>query len=74
MLRFVRFRRSGPFARPLESGDSRIVNRPEWLLERRAAVEATYDAEAPSYDEHPYPVETQRRFVERLVATCPPGR
>ena len=48
------------------------MNRPQWLLERRAAVEATYDAEAPTYDEHPYPVETQRRFVERLVATCPP--
>ena len=48
------------------------MNRPQWLLERRAAVEATYDAEAPTYDEHPYPVETQRRFVQRLVATCPP--
>jgi SAM-dependent methyltransferase len=48
------------------------VNRPEWLRERRAAVEASYDAEAPTYDNDPYPVETQRRFVERLVATCPP--
>ena len=71
MLRFVRFVAQA-LARLLESGDGRIVNRPEWLLERRAAVEATYDSEAPSYDEHPYPVETQRRFVERLVATCPP--
>ena len=49
------------------------VDRRDWLLQRRAAVEATYDAEAPSYDEHPYPVETQRRFVERLLATCPHG-
>ncbi len=50
-----------------------MVDRRDWLRERRAAVEASYDADAPSYDENPYPVETQRRFVERLVATCPPG-
>ena len=49
------------------------VDRRDWLLQRRAAVEATYDAEAASYDEHPYPVDTQRLFVERLVATCPPN-
>jgi SAM-dependent methyltransferase len=49
-----------------------MVDRRDWLRERRAAVEASYDAEAPCYDENPYPVETQRRFVERLVATCPP--
>ena len=48
------------------------MDRHEWLLERRAAVQASYDAEAPSYDEYPYPVATQRRFIERLVATCPP--
>lgn len=48
------------------------MDRRAWLLERRAAVEASYDSEAPTYDEDPYPVETQRRFVERLVATCPP--
>src|SRR6476620_3363418 len=42
-------------------------------MERRAAVEASYDAEAPAYDEDPYPAETQKRFVERLVATSPPG-
>ena len=48
------------------------MDRRGWLIERRAAVEASYDAEAPSYDEYPYPVETQRRFIERLVATCPP--
>ena len=48
------------------------MDRRAWLLERRAAVEASYDFEAPTYDEDPYPVETQRRFVERLVATCPP--
>jgi SAM-dependent methyltransferase len=49
------------------------MDRRDWLIERRAAVQATYDSEAPSYDENPYPVETQERFVERLVATCPPG-
>jgi SAM-dependent methyltransferase len=50
----------------------RMVDRRDWLLERRAAVEASYDAEAPAYDDNPYPLETQKRFVERLVATCPP--
>ena len=50
-----------------------MVDRRDWLRERRSAVEASYDAEASTYDESPYPVETQRRFVERLVATCPPG-
>jgi SAM-dependent methyltransferase len=49
------------------------VDRRAWLEERRAAVEAAYDAEAPAYDENPYPVEVQRRFVTRLVETCPPG-
>ncbi len=48
------------------------MDRRAWLLERRAAVEATYDAEAPTYDEHPYPAATQRRFVGRLMAACPP--
>ena len=49
------------------------MDRRAWLEERRAAVEAAYDAEAPTYDENPYPVEVQRRFVRRLVETCPPG-
>jgi SAM-dependent methyltransferase len=49
------------------------MERRAWLAERRAAVEAVYDAEAPAYDEHPYPAEMQRRFVARLLATCPPG-
>ena len=49
-----------------------MLDRREWLIERRAAVEASYDAEAPAYDEDPYPVVIQKRFVERLVATCPP--
>jgi SAM-dependent methyltransferase len=48
------------------------MDRQAWLFERRAAVEAVYDAEASTYDEHPYPIEMQRRFVDRLVRTCPP--
>ena len=47
------------------------MDRWEWLLERRAAVEAAYDAEASTYDANPYPVETQRRFVDTLVRSCP---
>jgi SAM-dependent methyltransferase len=49
------------------------MDRASWLADRRAAVEAAYDAEAATYDDDPYPVEMQRRFVARLVDTCPPG-
>ena len=49
------------------------ATRRAWLAERRAAVEASYDAEADSFDAHPYPAKAQRRFVARLLATCPPG-
>ena len=49
------------------------MDRSDWLAERFAAVEATYDEEAPTYDENPYPVEMQHRFVARLLETCPPG-
>ncbi len=45
--------------------------RSAWLQERRAAVRAQYDAEAPTYDEDPYPATSQRMFVQRLLATCP---
>jgi SAM-dependent methyltransferase len=49
------------------------MERSAWLEERFAAVEATYDREAPTYDENPYPVEMQHRFVARLLETCPPN-
>ena len=49
------------------------MERREWLAERRAATVAVYDAEASTYEEHEYPVEAQRRFVARLLDTCPPG-
>ena len=48
------------------------MERRVWLDERRAAVEAAYDAEASTYDQHPYPVAMQPRFVGRLLETCPP--
>ena len=47
--------------------------REDWLRERRAAVTAQYDAEAPSYDEELYPTTSHAAFVERLLRTCPPG-
>jgi SAM-dependent methyltransferase len=48
------------------------VERRAWLEERRAAVEASYDAEATTYDQDDIPItETHRRFVERLLDTCP---
>jgi ubiquinone/menaquinone biosynthesis C-methylase UbiE len=50
------------------------MDRKEWLAERRAAVQAQYDEEAPSYDEEAaYPVPLHATFVSRLLATCPPG-
>jgi SAM-dependent methyltransferase len=49
------------------------VERADWLQERRRAVEADYDADAPTYDQDPYPVELHVAFVDRILATCPPG-
>ena len=49
------------------------ATREEWLRERRAAVTAQYDAEAPSYDEELYPTTSHTAFVERLLRTCPLG-
>jgi SAM-dependent methyltransferase len=49
------------------------MDRAAWLRERRAAVEADYDRDAPTYDLDPYPIKLHRTFVDRLVATCPPG-
>jgi ubiquinone/menaquinone biosynthesis C-methylase UbiE len=48
-------------------------DRRAWLLERRAAVTATYDAEAATYDDEPYPATSHATFVERLLERCPPG-
>ena len=47
------------------------MNRATWLAQRRAAVVATYDAEAPTYDQHEYPSDTQREWVVRLVQRLP---
>lgn len=33
---------------------------------------AQYDAEAPGYDDNPYPTTSHTAFVDRLLATCPP--
>src|SRR6266536_2548053 len=43
------------------------VDRASWLADRRAAVIATYNTEAPEYDEHEYPSDTQREWVERTL-------
>jgi SAM-dependent methyltransferase len=50
------------------------ARRGAWLAERRALVRATYDDEAPTYDdEADYAVPLQPVFVGRLVETCPPN-
>ena len=48
-------------------------DRDAWLKERRAAVEAEYDAEAAGYDDDPYPATSHLTFVRRLLDTCPAG-
>ena len=48
------------------------MDRRAWLDERRAAVEADYDRDAPSYDDGLYPIsEVHRSFVGRVVDRCP---
>jgi SAM-dependent methyltransferase len=47
------------------------AERRAWLAERRAAVVATYDTEAATYDRHPYPNKPQQTWVRRLLTLCP---
>ena len=49
------------------------MDRQSWLAERRSAVVASYDREAPDFDEHPYPADTQQEWVARLLRTVPAG-
>jgi SAM-dependent methyltransferase len=49
------------------------MDRYTWLAERRAAVVADYDAEAPSYDMNLYPADTQEEWVARLLTLIPPA-
>ena len=55
----------------LTRGRRSSVDRQAWLDERRTAVVASYDAEARTYDDDPYPNETQLEWVARLLDTCP---
>src|SRR5438270_6037885 len=48
-------------------------DRAAWLAERRAAVIAAYDAEAPDYNKHEYPSDMQREWVIRLLRRLPPN-
>jgi SAM-dependent methyltransferase len=47
------------------------MDRQTWLAQRRAAVLASYDQEAPTYDDHGYPAQTQQDWVARLLRACP---
>jgi SAM-dependent methyltransferase len=49
------------------------MDRQARLAERRAAVIAAYDAEAPAYDEHDYPSDLQREWVGRALGLIRPG-
>jgi SAM-dependent methyltransferase len=49
------------------------MERRTWLDERRAAVEEDYTRTADTYDADDIPITpTHRRFVSRLLETCPP--
>jgi SAM-dependent methyltransferase len=49
------------------------MDRATWLRDRREAVRADYDRDAPTYDDHPYPTSLHGTFVDRLIASTPPG-
>ncbi len=49
------------------------MDRSSWLADRRAAIVATYDAEAPEYDANDYPHDAQLRYVARVLEACPSG-
>jgi ubiquinone/menaquinone biosynthesis C-methylase UbiE len=51
------------------------MDRSAWLAQRRAAVEAQFDAESGAYDAEggAYPTPLHRSFIERLTATTPAG-
>jgi len=50
------------------------MDRSDWLAERRAAVEADYTRDGPTYDEGYDPTTpVHRKFVSRLIDTCPEG-
>ena len=49
------------------------MDRQTWLDQRRAAVLASYDQDAATYDDHGYPAQTQQDWVARLVRACPPA-
>lgn len=47
------------------------MDRQTWLDQRRAAVLASYDQEAPTYDDHGYPAQTQQNWMARVLRACP---
>jgi ubiquinone/menaquinone biosynthesis C-methylase UbiE len=50
-----------------------LVDRQEWLAERRGVVEENYDIEAAKYDSYDPATPLHRQFVGRLIETCRPG-
>jgi SAM-dependent methyltransferase len=57
----------------VQRGVGRSMDRQAWLAERRAAVVAVYDAEAPAYDEHEYPSDLQQEWVARALRLVSAG-
>jgi SAM-dependent methyltransferase len=49
------------------------MNRQAWLAERRAAVVASYNADAADYDQHEYPSDSQREWIARMLGLIPAG-
>jgi SAM-dependent methyltransferase len=48
------------------------MDRQAWLDKQRVSAEEQYDLHAPTYDEHDISI-THRRFVEKVIESCPPG-
>src|SRR5579859_1213337 len=48
------------------------MDRESWLAERRSAIVAEYDADAPTYDLHGYPTGMQEQWVARLLSMLRP--
>ncbi len=49
------------------------MDRQEWLSQRQADVIAVYDAEAPTYDQDPYPTRAQEEWIRRALELVPAG-
>jgi SAM-dependent methyltransferase len=69
--------RTRPGPRPADGHGSTTpggsIDRQAWLDQRRAAILASYDQDAATYDDQVYRPDAQRSWVARLLHACPPA-